>query len=512
MENLKRFLKKAMVLLCCFTICISAFACGGTTDVPSGGDESGQLDIIVADQGFGTLWLKNVIEGFKEKYPNVQVELKTQKLLDKVNLYLTSNKKNPYDIIFTEGSQVFTYAETPYTIPGIEECYEDITDVYNAIPEGEAKPIKEKMYDGIYEYFKTSDEKTYVIPYAMTLFGFMYNTDLISDDELPNTTNELVELCKAVEKRNESKGVNAIVWTKDGEYFDEIFETWWAQYEGRDGFMGYFKSEDISVLNQTGRVKALEVISSLIDYNNGYADSDSPGLEFIPAQKRFMDGQAAFYPCGAWLENEMSEFYAPGTAHINYMRTPVISSIVEKLEYRNGSNYMEDSMLSAVIKAIDSGATSYAGVSESDFAKIKEAREMYYYENIIDSAVIPSFSDAKELAKKFLIYMYSDEGIEKYENSDAGGSLPVYYDYSSVELKTSKMQSTRLEIMGKPCNYIYRPRHKSIASFDFYNTSIQNVLGGISGVKTPQQVVDYTFNYYNANNQKEWNTLVAKKR
>ena len=106
-----------------------------------------------------------------------------------------------------------------------------------------------------------------------------------------------------------------------------------------------------------------------------------------------MSGKAAIYPCGAWLENEMSEFYESGTAPVDYMTTPVISAIVETLEYRNGGGYMSDEMLSAIITAIDNGADSYEGVSANDFAKIESARKMHYYEGFISTIVCPSFSD-----------------------------------------------------------------------------------------------------------------------
>ena len=504
--------KKTLSLMLALMTVGPVAACGNPIGMDSGesvgedGKLAGEMQIIAPDLGFGLDWLRNLKAGFEAKNPDVKIELKSSTLTDKVHVYLTSNKANPYDLVFCQTSQVFRYAETPNTIPGLEFCYENLQDVYDTIPEGEDKPIKEKMYSGIYDYFKTNDTSVYAIPNASTVFGLMYNTDLISKDELPNTTNELIELCKTVETRN--KDVDAIVWTKDGDYFDEVFELWWAQYQGRNEWYTYFKSTDIEVLKQAGRQKSLEVISDLIDYETGYADSDSPGLEYIPAQTRLMRGEAAIYPCGGWIENEMDEFFKSGTAPVDFMPTPVISSIVETLEYREGGNYMSDVMLSAVIDAVDAGATEYAGVSKSDFDRIKEARTMYYYENLIDSVVIPSFSNAKNIAKAFLVYMYSDEGIEAYARANSGGSLPVYYDYSELSAGFSAMQKTRLAIQGSQNSYIFRPRHGSIMSTNFYGTKIQTALGGVSDNLTPAQIVQNTYDFYNANNQHQWNLLM----
>ena len=486
-------------------------ACGGNGGnsgggVNANGELEGKLQIVVPDQGFGLEWLNNLKEDFEAKNPQVTVSIKSSTLLDKVHIYLTSSKANPYDLVFCETSQVFRYAETEYTISGYEHCYENIKDVYDTIPDGSDKPIKAMLYDGVYDYFKTDDTTAYVMPYVASMFGLMYNTNLVSKDKLPNTTDEMTKLCQEIESSNE--GVNAFVWTKDADYFEQIFETLWAQYQGHEEWYSYFKSTDINVLKQTGRQRALEVISEWIDYENGYADPDSPGLEFVPAQTRLMEGKAAFYACGSWLENEMDEFFAKGTAPVSFMKTPVISSIVETLEYRDGENYMSDAMLSAIIDAIDAGATSYEGVSENDFAHIYEARTTYYYENFIDSVVIPTFSDAKELAKAFLVYMYSEDGIKQYTKANSGGTLPVYYNYTDDMVEGfSEMQTFRLKEMGATKNYIFRPRHGSLMSTNFYSTKIGPALGGVSGTLTPEEIVNKTYNYYYANNQQQWRLL-----
>lgn len=511
---MKKCIKLVALLL---AIVMSAFigACGGPNEpINNGKNENGELvgklQIVAPDLGFGTEWLNNLKEGFETKNPGVTVSIKTSSLLDKVNVYLTSAKANPYDLIFSETSQVFRYAEKENTIAGYTHCYENLQDVYDSIPEGQTKSIKEIMYDGVYDYFKTDNSTVYAMSYSVSMFGLMYNTNLVSESELPNTTDELTTLADKIEKTKNVKG--AFVWTKDSDYFEQIFETLWAQYEGLDTWRTYFKSTDINVLKQTGRTRALEAISKWIDKNNGYADPDSPGLEYIPAQTRLMRGEAAFYPCGSWIENEMSEFFASGSAPISFMKTPVISSIVEKLEYREGGAYMSDGKLSQIIDAIDAGATSFEGVTEADFAHIYEARTMYYYENFIDTVVIPTFSDAKELAKAFLVYMYSDEGIKAQTKANSGGSLPVYYNYTDELIGNfSAMQKFRLGVMGDTKNYVFRPRHGSIMSTNFHSTVISSALGGVSGTKTPTQIVQDTYDYYNANSQQQWRLLTEAK-
>jgi len=516
MMKQKMFKLASLALACALVAPIAACGGEGAANNESGGggfnaagELEGKLQIIVPDMGFGLQWVENLAAGFEAKHSGVTVSIKSSALLDKVNMYLTAAKSNPYDLIFSETSQVFGYAEKEYTIAGYQYCYENLQDVYETIPEGSEKPIKEMLFDGVYNYFKTNDTTAYVMPYVASMFGLMYNTDLVAEADLPKTTDELTALSRKIESENNN--VNAFVWTKDADYFEQIFETLWAQYQGHEEWYSYFKSTDINVLKQTGRQRALEVISEWIDYDSGYADPDSPGLEFIPAQTRLMEGKAAFYACGSWIENEMDEFFELGTAPVNFMKTPVISSIVETLEYRDGTNYMSDAMLSQVVAAIDAGATSYAGVSEADFAHIYEARTTYYYENFIDTVVIPTFSDAKDLAKAFLVYMYSEEGIKEYTKANSGGTIPVYYDYTEeMTSGFSAMQKFRLETMGEKQNHVFRPRHGSLMSTNFYLTKIGSTLGGISGVMSPEEIVTKTFNYYNANNQQQWKLITAR--
>ena len=47
-------------------------------------------------------------------------------------------------------------------------------------------------------------------------------------------------------------------------------------------------------------------------------------------------------------------------------------------------------------------------------------------------AFAPVFSDAKELADKFLLFMASDEGIQIFKNNCAGGFSPYNYEYDDL--------------------------------------------------------------------------------
>ena len=136
---------------------------------------------------------------------------------------------------------------------------------------------------------------------------------------------------------------------------------------GGDVFFRY----DENMVKYEGFLKALEFFEEMLKPANGYTHSKSVDFTFMDMQGQFLGGQALMTINGDWLEREMINNYP--NAQIKMMKTPVLSSVIEKCDTINDD---DDATLSAVIAAIDNGATSYAGVSETDFAYIAEARNM----------------------------------------------------------------------------------------------------------------------------------------
>ena len=105
------------------------------------------------------------------------------------------------------------------------------------------------------------------------------------------------------------------------------------------------------------------------------------------------------------------------------MKTPVVSSIIEKLK-----DIKDDATLAAVVRAIDGGATEYTGVCKEDFAKVKEAREILYSVGNYHTAAIPSYAKNMELAKDFLKYLATDTANAIYTEKTGGSGMFYKYD------------------------------------------------------------------------------------
>ena len=269
--------------------------------------------------------------------------------------------------------------------------------------------------------------------------GMLYNKTLFTELNLtePNTTNELYELC---EKLVDAGQTPFIFTSKENYWTCMMFLIWWAQYEGIDDYCNFYqgiveedgvKSYSKDIFKQTGRLRSLEVIEDLITYPTDFIHDDVNTLSFTQAQAKFLLRQGAMMPNGDWFETEMTKTAEQDniTDVFTFMKTPVISSIVETLEDKT----MSDKTLSDVVAAVDNEQTSYPGVSENDFAAIKAARRLILPVGN-HTAMIPAYSTAKEAAKDFLLFLATDKANEVFIKSTNGASMPFDYNIESLSL------------------------------------------------------------------------------
>ena len=130
---------------------------------------------------------------------------------------------------------------------------------------------------------------------------------------------------------------------------------------------------------------------------------------------------------GAWLVNEMKNVNGE-YSDFRVMRTPVISTIVDNLE----DTSMLDDTLSVIIDKIDAGKEYSdpevsALCSENDYNRIKEARSLIWQVFSEHGACIPNYATAKEGAKKFVKFYFSDKA-QKIFNDTVHIALPFTYD------------------------------------------------------------------------------------
>lgn len=401
------------------------------------GDTSvtGQLNIRLLKVGFGDKWLNNVIADFKEAYPNVTVKKSdTQEKQVIFGELISSEPKN--DLYFTEHI-LFDYAN---------EYLEPIDEVYSYKWADEDKTIQEKMIPSLVDTYNLNGH-FYNISSYVSWYGITYNEDYISDEQVPNTTNELIALCSELK----SNSITPIIFTgQEGvNYWNQMYCNWYAQYEGKKAFDAMQVGKivdtngdlvyDPSSLYLQGAKESMQVCEDLLWYENGYIDKMSVGYQYMVAQKKMLDGEnCAMMVNGAWLMNEMSDLYPDGLEfNLRAMKTPIISSIIDKC-----TTIENDAELSALIDAIDEGNTDLVGegysVNQDDYNKIAEARRYCYIGGESANAAIPKNGRNKGLAKLFLKFLYRDSSIKSHAAGDTACILPVVGYELDKELSRSE--------------------------------------------------------------------------
>lgn len=487
MKKIKRVMATAFAL----TLGLGAFAGCGTKVK----NDDQTLEIFIENFGYGISWLEDEIELFKkqdwvkEKYPNLNVPeiAYNSENAFSANRVIAGKNSNTVDLFFAITPSAGYYSRTDNSG---NLYFEDMASFYDTeIPGEEPMTVKQKMRKDLVDmqYIeKFGGGKTYyAVPWVDGWMGIMYNKTLVDqylgdDYQLPRTTDEFLQMTTDIKtagvKSGNGKKATPFVTSSKVSYWTEIFVTWWAQYEGTKGYNDFWNGVDdignrsADIFKQYGRLRSLETLEDLIgvDANNNHAEVNT--LEFTQAQAKFLLGEGIMMPNGDWFENEMRSTAEenPYDYDITFMKTPVVSAIVEKLDLWSEADGVEyddidatkkaayDEKLATIITAIDENKTYeqaaelVSGLTESDFNKVTEARKIIYKIKGHE-AFIPSYATAKGLAKDFLLFLATDAACEQFMKSTNGCGVPYLYDVKTknetLYNSFSQMHKDRIEIM-----------------------------------------------------------------
>ncbi len=342
---------------------------------------------------------------------------------------------------------------------------EDLSDVYEAVPDGETLAIKDKVNKTLYDYAEAKDGKRYQMFSNNSVSAFCYNIGTLDEIygagnwTLPKTTNQFIEMADEIK----SKGYYAFsASTGINYYWDYVGVVWWAQYEGLESYQKYYYGEywDDStsswklgqqINNADGRRYALETLSEIMGSGNGYMHKHAGRMGFTDAQSAFLSNgyrddskKVAFMVNGDWLENEMSSDLMLNPQKIGMMRNPVISELAQKLV-----TVGTERKLVEVVTAVDEGKTEVAGVSAEDFEAVRQARLMGYTATPNYPIAIPSYrpESKKKLAKDYLVYLFSDRAQKIIANELQGLTYPTNY-VPDESVNVSDFVRSRIEAFG----------------------------------------------------------------
>ncbi len=448
MKKTWRFSALAMATL----LSAGMVACGGGGNGGgggTGGGGSGVLEISVINKGYGYKWLEEIVDEYK-KDTGKQVKLNPATANN--SKYLTEISSGPSanstDLYFTIDAKYFQniISKGVNAIDGYNgEPFADISDVYSA----ELADYGDSLKNMMPEYYldaMTYEGKQYTLPWAQGAEGIIYNTKLFEQYSLkvPNTTDELLALCKQIKTLNNGtyvqadtpdgkKDVYPFYFARENNYSMVAWLTWWTQYEGTASYNSFLEGKDATgnysytVFAQKGREEALNVVHDILYAENGYTNPTN--VAFQTAQQYFLSGLGFMNFNGDWLEREAKGYDVDG---IKFMKTPVVSAIKNKFADMTDRT-MTDETLSKIITQIDAGAASSDLCQQATFDQIKTARQLSCVEGDQHVAAIPGYSDNIEGAKDFLKYFLSKKAQNIQMKESYGNVVPFKRDVTDLE-------------------------------------------------------------------------------
>ena len=518
-------MKKQLPILLSLTALFSTTVLAGCNKTKAK-DTPQTLEIYAWNGGYGVEWLKLMIDEFKqqdwvkEKYPQLEILSPT---INDVFSYaasrLSMGSKNTTDLMFTPGAREF----------GLSGALAELTDdVYNQPVPGESILWKDKVdpsfnkSNEVTDPNNPNDVKYYSVSWAGGMNGIIYNETILNSFgiKVPNTTNELIAACatiKANQGQNNNKynkGYSFIQSYDSYENFDDrLFPQWWAQYEGKEGYINFYSGIDSNrysknIFNQQGRKYSLEVFNDLLAYSKGYAAPESARYEFMQAQLLFLQGNGVFHANGDWFDNEMRELAKEikNMDTFKTMRTPIISRLGEKLG-------ITDSELSKIIDYVDGNGAlidfeSTTGYTDEEVVEeITAARGIVYSIGPNHQAVIPSHAQAKDVAIDFLRFMATDVALEAYIKGTQGNNLPFKYN---VKEKNPELYATFSTVQQSRLDYMFNDRFETFtlpseSGFPLFNygglkpfikNDFYSTFSASDNTKTPDDFMQETSNYW----------------
>lgn len=431
-----RKMKKVLAVTLAAALCMTSLsACGGGSGSKGGSDT--EIEIAYWHSGFGIDWLNNVAKAFEDKYPKYKVTIKSSADRTAVKAPFGNEKTDTIDLYMSDAEYNYEYSEK-------------LNDVLDAKADGESKTIREKFNPTYLALETASDGNVYELTYGGAAVGIVYNKKMFEQAGIkttPRTTNELVNACDTLYGSN----IVPFCHFKNASYWTYVSDAWRMQYDGEDYYVNNFyackdengnsPSKDIFT-KEDGRYEVLKVMEKILTPD--YVLSGSNTYEMTIMQTKFLQGECAMMVTGGWISNEMKS--VGGLEDFAMMKTPVVSSIIDQLE-----TVTSDVELRKVISAVDAVTdgkeelSKYQDgdnykiedltVSASDWECIRKARNTISSNYSGHSIFVPTYSNAKEGAKEFIKFLYSDEGYKIYADT-LHMALPLSLD--SGEIDTSK--------------------------------------------------------------------------
>lgn len=448
--------KRIIAVLLAFTMVAgSLVGCGGKESSKQGGTSTTDIEISVWNSGLGTDWLDAMIKGFNEVHPEY-------------NVYYSATASQDASVA-TYGLEDVDTIDLYLSTKIFDSTYmEPLNELLDSTADGDKKPLKEKFYDSYLTLEKAPDGNIYSLTYGGGVVGIVYNKEMFKDagiKQVPRTTDELAVVCNSLYKED----IVPFCHFGGSGYWHFLHDNWYGQYEGVDYYLNSFYGNPTKeqFLKKDGRYELLKTYEKLITPE--YVLSGSNSSDHTTMQTKFLLGEAAMMVNGSWLANEMKS--SGKVDNFETMKLPVLSSITDKL-----TTVKKESDLRKLIDAVDAVTEGEKTIEEyksgdvylvdgkevsaADWDYIYAARNTVPDNYAGHAAYIPTYSNAKEGAKAFMEFMYSDKGYNIF--------LETLHIQLPMSLSEGEINTSEWNTFEKNQSHLM---NTSAQSFTIYNMS-----------------------------------------
>lgn len=432
----------ASLSLCALSGCKKSVKVGG----------SNTIQIKAYKGGYGTEFIHELADKFVTIYPEYKVEFVEESSAidyEKIGAEIAVPKSNQVDLYFVTGLDINHILTRSYSVLRKRDVVllEPLDEIYKSKAIGldgneENETIQSRFFNGFEDLCKYNGEfpkwkgTMFTLPWAESACGLFINKSVLDKYgvDIPLTSDEFVAAIQKIATNGKANNNYPFSWggTNATGYWHYLFETWFAQYSGTDKFSnfmncipesGNIRAEGYKVYEDQGILKGLQAMYQIMDIN--YVPTGSASKSHMEAQTEFINGRTAFMANGDWVMHEMKRDYYEQAKNIMMIGMPILSSIGTEIG-------ISDSELHTLVANIDEHKTNaqikdlLPSLDDAKIDRVRKARSIYNTRGIGHNVAIPSYADAKDAAKLFVRFMYSNDGCRIFRNF-ANANLPLSY-------------------------------------------------------------------------------------
>jgi N-acetylglucosamine transport system substrate-binding protein len=264
---------------------------------PLGVDPTAPLEVVIFAGGFGDEYAQNVNSMYNALYPDAEIEYAaTQRLGPQYTPRFVAG--DPPDVMDNSGAE-----NLPIGALVAEGQLADLADLMAAPAyDTEGAAFAETLVPGTQDSGIFSGVQ-HVLFLSTTVYGIWYNQNWMEEKgyTYPTTWTDFMALCEEIKSQGETAP-----WTYQGvhaQYMELLMHQMIGKRGGLEALIAIDNLEPDAWRNPAvvDSAAALRML-----YDNGYIMEGTEALTHTEAQAAWLQGNAAFIPCGTWLENEMA--------------------------------------------------------------------------------------------------------------------------------------------------------------------------------------------------------------